>query len=217
MNPVRPRLSVDGAPLLHSDQLMVLLLRQQVQYRLPSGLRLRSVIGAAVEDAAAYPRPGYFRHRRRHDPRRWRKSERPPRWIQCCRNAERRIAPSSTVWATARPDSSRGVRCGSTSRRSPAHARRAPRTSRCNYGRSCGTLRADGTDVGETLISESLAVPFICERTSCRQPRDRGADERAVDRPRPPRGCWSTSSASEIMRSLAERSEMTSSPSCWRT
>ena len=40
-------------------------------------------------------------------------------------------------------------------------------TFHCNYGRSCGTLRADGTDVGETLISEGLAVPFICGRTSC--------------------------------------------------
>lgn len=40
-------------------------------------------------------------------------------------------------------------------------------TFHCNYGRSCATLRANGADVGETLISEGLAVPFICGRTSC--------------------------------------------------
>lgn len=40
-------------------------------------------------------------------------------------------------------------------------------TSRCNYGRQCGKLRVDGTDVGKILISESLAVPYICGNTSC--------------------------------------------------
>ena len=39
--------------------------------------------------------------------------------------------------------------------------------SLCNYGRSCGSLRADGRDVGKILISEGLAVPFICGRTTC--------------------------------------------------
>jgi len=34
-------------------------------------------------------------------------------------------------------------------------------TARCNYGRSCGILRADGRDIGEILISEGLAVPFV--------------------------------------------------------
>jgi hypothetical protein len=40
-------------------------------------------------------------------------------------------------------------------------------TSRCNFGRSCGVLRVDGRDVGRTLISEGLAAPFNCGRTSC--------------------------------------------------
>src|SRR5215470_10061260 len=30
-------------------------------------------------------------------------------------------------------------------------------TPACNYGRSCATLKAKGTDVGRTLISEGLA------------------------------------------------------------
>jgi micrococcal nuclease len=40
-------------------------------------------------------------------------------------------------------------------------------TSRCNYGRSCGTLRVDGRDVGDVLISEGLAVLYLCGPTSC--------------------------------------------------
>ncbi len=40
-------------------------------------------------------------------------------------------------------------------------------TSRCNFGRQCGTLKVDGTDVGPILISEGLAVRYICGRTSC--------------------------------------------------
>ena len=40
-------------------------------------------------------------------------------------------------------------------------------TRQCNYGRQCGTLKVDGTDVGRTLISEGLAVQYICGRTSC--------------------------------------------------
>ncbi|MBY5744650.1 thermonuclease family protein [Rhizobium leguminosarum] len=40
-------------------------------------------------------------------------------------------------------------------------------TSKCNYGRSCGILRVDGRDVGQTLISEGLAVPFICGAGGC--------------------------------------------------
>ena len=42
-------------------------------------------------------------------------------------------------------------------------------TSDCNFGRSCGILRVDRVDVGRTLISEGLAAPFICGRTSCPQ------------------------------------------------
>jgi micrococcal nuclease len=45
-------------------------------------------------------------------------------------------------------------------------------TNRCNYGRSCGTLRANGRDVGDTLIAEGHAVPFVWGATSCpRTPR----------------------------------------------
>ena len=40
-------------------------------------------------------------------------------------------------------------------------------TSRCNFGRFCGTLLVDGRDVGKILIGERLAVPFRCGRTSC--------------------------------------------------
>ncbi|ARP68086.1 thermonuclease family protein [Mesorhizobium sp. B2-5-9] len=40
-------------------------------------------------------------------------------------------------------------------------------TDRCNYGRSCGSLFADGQDVGDILVSEGLAVPFACGSTSC--------------------------------------------------
>lgn len=40
-------------------------------------------------------------------------------------------------------------------------------TKACNFGRSCGVLRADGRDVGEILISEGLAVPFVCGATRC--------------------------------------------------
>ena len=40
-------------------------------------------------------------------------------------------------------------------------------TKRCNFGRSCGVLRVNGRDVGQTLISEGLAAPFRCSQTSC--------------------------------------------------
>ncbi|WP_292351597.1 thermonuclease family protein [Mesorhizobium sp.] len=40
-------------------------------------------------------------------------------------------------------------------------------TDRCNYGRSCGSLFVNGQDVGDVLISEGLAVPFVCGATSC--------------------------------------------------
>jgi endonuclease YncB( thermonuclease family) len=46
-------------------------------------------------------------------------------------------------------------------------------TRRCNYGRGCGALTANGRDVGSVLISEGLARPYRCGRTSC-----------------PPRGSW---------------------------
>ena len=37
----------------------------------------------------------------------------------------------------------------------------------CNHGRLCGTLKADGRDVGAILIVEGLAVPFVCGATRC--------------------------------------------------
>ncbi len=40
-------------------------------------------------------------------------------------------------------------------------------TPSCNYGRRCGTLKANGRDVGAVLISENLAVPFVCGQTRC--------------------------------------------------
>jgi len=40
-------------------------------------------------------------------------------------------------------------------------------TDRCNHGRSCGTLLVDGEDVGDILIREGLAVPFVCTGTRC--------------------------------------------------
>ncbi len=40
-------------------------------------------------------------------------------------------------------------------------------TRRCNYARSCGKLTVDGRDVGQTLIEEGLAVPFICGGSGC--------------------------------------------------
>ncbi|MBB2749749.1 UNVERIFIED_ORG: endonuclease YncB(thermonuclease family) [Rhizobium aethiopicum] len=40
-------------------------------------------------------------------------------------------------------------------------------TSKCNHGRSCGTLLVDGKDVGSILISEALAVPFVCGTMNC--------------------------------------------------
>jgi endonuclease YncB( thermonuclease family) len=45
-------------------------------------------------------------------------------------------------------------------------------TSRCNYGRLCGALSVNGRDVGQILISEGLARPYICSGTRC-PPRQR--------------------------------------------
>lgn len=43
----------------------------------------------------------------------------------------------------------------------------AEETMACNWGRSCGVLKAGGRDVGEILIAEGLAAPFKCGATSC--------------------------------------------------
>lgn len=41
------------------------------------------------------------------------------------------------------------------------------RTPACNHGRDCGTLKANGQDVGAILMEEGLAVPFVCNATRC--------------------------------------------------
>jgi endonuclease YncB( thermonuclease family) len=37
----------------------------------------------------------------------------------------------------------------------------------CAWGRDCGTLKANGRDVGDLLIAARLAVPFICPGGRC--------------------------------------------------
>jgi|SRR5215212_6303229 len=40
-------------------------------------------------------------------------------------------------------------------------------TRRCNYGRLCGSLTVGGRGVGQILIGEGLAHPYVCGATSC--------------------------------------------------
>jgi endonuclease YncB( thermonuclease family) len=40
-------------------------------------------------------------------------------------------------------------------------------TRNCNYGRLCGSLSIGGRDVGQILIGEGLAHPYVCSATSC--------------------------------------------------
>jgi endonuclease YncB( thermonuclease family) len=40
-------------------------------------------------------------------------------------------------------------------------------TRACNFGRACGYLTVDGQDVGDVLIAENLAHPYVCGRYSC--------------------------------------------------
>lgn len=40
-------------------------------------------------------------------------------------------------------------------------------TKACNYGRKCGVLLLNGKNIGDTLIAEELAIPFVCRKTSC--------------------------------------------------
>lgn len=43
-------------------------------------------------------------------------------------------------------------------------------TSACNYGRKCAILTLNGTNIGDPLIAEGLAVPFTCKIRNCRMP-----------------------------------------------
>jgi endonuclease YncB( thermonuclease family) len=45
-------------------------------------------------------------------------------------------------------------------------------TQSCNFGRRCGLLKANGEDVGQILIREGLARPYVCGSYGCpkRQP-----------------------------------------------
>jgi endonuclease YncB( thermonuclease family) len=45
-------------------------------------------------------------------------------------------------------------------------------TRGCNHGRLCGTLSADGRDVGSILIAEGLAEAYACGTTSCPKRKD---------------------------------------------
>ncbi len=45
-------------------------------------------------------------------------------------------------------------------------------TDQCNFGRSCGLLRAQGRDVGSVLVAEGLAERYVCGPTSCPVRRD---------------------------------------------
>jgi endonuclease YncB( thermonuclease family) len=40
-------------------------------------------------------------------------------------------------------------------------------TEKCNFGRRCAYLSADGVDVGDTLISDGMAEPLHCGPTKC--------------------------------------------------
>ena len=44
-------------------------------------------------------------------------------------------------------------------------------TKNCNFGRLCGSVSIDGRDVGQILMSEGLAHPYVCGATSCPQRR----------------------------------------------
>ena len=40
-------------------------------------------------------------------------------------------------------------------------------TRLCNYGRQCVVMTSYGRNVGDILIEEGLAVPFVCRGTRC--------------------------------------------------
>jgi endonuclease YncB( thermonuclease family) len=41
------------------------------------------------------------------------------------------------------------------------------RDGTCNHGRKCATISLNGRNIGDTLIAEELAVPYVCSATRC--------------------------------------------------
>jgi endonuclease YncB( thermonuclease family) len=41
------------------------------------------------------------------------------------------------------------------------------RDGTCNHGRKCAILSLNGKNIGDTLIAEELAVPYVCSATRC--------------------------------------------------
>jgi hypothetical protein len=40
-------------------------------------------------------------------------------------------------------------------------------TKQCNYGRKCGLLTVNDKNIGDILIAEELAMPFVCSKSKC--------------------------------------------------
>lgn len=40
-------------------------------------------------------------------------------------------------------------------------------TKQCNNGRKCGLLTLNGKNIGDALITEELAMPFVCGKSKC--------------------------------------------------
>ena len=59
-------------------------------------------------------------------------------------------------------------------------------TRQCNGGRKCGILTLNGKNIGDTLIAEELAVPYVCRETRCpRMPNWPKIIELQLPSPRP--------------------------------
>lgn len=41
------------------------------------------------------------------------------------------------------------------------------RESTCNHGRKCAVLSLNGKNIGDVLIAEELAVPYVCSERKC--------------------------------------------------
>lgn len=44
---------------------------------------------------------------------------------------------------------------------------KALRDGTCNHGRKCAILNVSGKNIGDTLIADKLAMPFVCSATRC--------------------------------------------------